>query len=83
VSDITIILSPAGNILTITERWKSGGRPQQVEITLHGADLERLRVVLGQPAPPAAGTEASPPSTPGSKTANWPAIAAYLLGSPS
>jgi hypothetical protein len=68
MSDIAISLSPSG-ALTITESWKSGGRPQQVEIILAGDDVERLRTVLGQ-ASPVAGTNA----------ANWPAIAAYLLG---
>jgi len=67
LSDITFALSPSGT-LTITESWKSGGRPHQAEIILRGSDLERLRAVLGQGAPAAAGTRA----------ANWPAIAAYL-----
>jgi hypothetical protein len=67
MNEITFTLSPSG-VLTITERWKSGGRPQQAEITLRGPDIERLRAVLGQGAPATAETNA----------ANWPAIAAYL-----
>ena len=66
MSDIAFALLPSGS-LTITERWKSGGRPHQVGIILRGPDLDRLRAVLGQAAP-AAGTNA----------ANWPSIAAYL-----
>ena len=69
MSDVTFALSPSGT-LTITESWKSSCRPQQAEIILRGPDLERLRAVLGQAAPAAAGTRA----------AGWPAIAAYLLG---
>jgi hypothetical protein len=80
MADITFTLSPAGNILMITERWKSAGRPQQAEIILCGPDLERLRAVLAQTAPSAVRTETGPATTPRSNAANWPAIAAYLLG---
>jgi hypothetical protein len=76
MSDISFTLSPAGNILTITERWKSGGRPQQAKIILRGPDLERLRAVLAQTTPTPA--ESSKPAATGSNAANWPAIAAYL-----
>jgi hypothetical protein len=82
MSDISFTLSPAGNILTITERWKSGGRQQQAEIILRGPDLERLRAALGRTAPPATRNEASKPAATESNAANWPAIAAYLLGTP-
>ena len=58
MSDITFALSPSGT-LTITEQWKSGGRPQQAEIILRGPDIDRLRAVLGQATPAAAGTRAA------------------------